>query len=253
MALYPYLSLLAADSKTERHERLSSVNETIPQVIFGGEWTTRITFVNTRGTAVGFPLQFYGTSGQMLNVPLVGISPVASTYTVSIPAGGQVTVETAYAPGNPTVTGSGYADVPCQVQPDDACGRVAGIITLRNRNSTRPDFEAVSSLRSGTKLALLPFDNSVGHQTVIMLTSDTRFSTLTITAAIRNSAGERVHLDQFTIAPRGTMLFNLAEKWPQSSAIRGTVEFTSPNYGLIVTALRLNPSNSFASIEAFEY
>ena len=235
-----------------KQERLSSVNETVPQVIFGGEWTTRLTFVNTRASAVKFPVQFFGADGRPLMVPAAGIGTF-SAFDITIPAGGQVSIETAYAPETATKTGTAYADIPCVVEPDDACGRVAGIVMLRNRNSTRPDFEAVFSLRTGAKRGLVAFDHVAGGGTVLMVASDSRFRTLEITAAIRVANGARVALDQFTLPPRGTTLINVAERWPQSAGIRGTVELTSVDYGLIVTGLRLNSSNSFAPLDSFEW
>lgn len=252
LILLCFFSAALFGASSGKQERLSSSNETVPQVIFGGEWTTRLTFVNTRSSAVKFPVQFFGADGRALVVPAVGIGSF-SAFELTIPAGGQVSVETAYAPDSPTRTGTAYADIPCTVEPEDACGRIAGIVVLKNRNATRPDFEAVFSLRSGSKRGLVAFDHVGGGGTVLMVASDTRFSTLQITAAIRDANGARVALDQFTLPPRGTTLINVAERWPQAAGIRGTVELTSVDYGLIVTGLRLNPSNSFAPLDSFEW
>lgn len=162
-------------------------------------------------------------------------------------------METEYAPNSATRIGTAYADFPCTSGADDSCGRIAGQVLLRNRNATRPDFEAVSSLRSGNQRSLLPFDNVAGHQTVLMLANADTFRQITVTAAIKDANGNRIHLDQFNMQTRSSMLINMAEKWPQSQGIRGTVELTTQSSSLILTALRINPSNSFASIEAFEW
>lgn len=252
--LLPLILGIAASAAERAAERISSLNETVPQVIFGGEWTTRITFINTRSSVARFPLSLFGADGRALTVPLVGVDgPPSANYQVTVPAGGQLLVETAYDPGAPTITGTAYADFPCTTTPEDACGRIAGLVMLRNRNATRPDFEAVFSLKSGTRRGLVAFDHAGGGGTVLMVASDNRFATLTITAAIRDQNGNRVALDQFTLPSRGTMLVNLAEKWPASAGIRGSIELTSDSLGLIVTGLRINPSNSFAPLNAFDW
>lgn len=254
---YPALFLLfaaAALSAERQAERISALNRTAPQVIVGGEWTTRITFLNTRSSTVEFPLNFFGADGRAMIVPLIGVDgEPAARYRLTVPAGGQLSVETAYDPNTPTRTGTAFAEFPCAVQPDDACGRVAGLVMLRNRNSTRPDFEAVFSLKSGTRRGLIAFDHAGGGGTVLMIASDNSFSTMQVTAAIRDANGARVALDQFNVAPRATMLINIAERWPAAAGIRGSIELTSDAFSLIVTGLRLNASNSFAPLDAFDW
>lgn len=228
---------------------LSSSDETIPQIIFGGEWSTKLTFTNLRSTTVDVPVAFYGADGRALAVPFIG-RPTGTSQRVTIPAGGQVTLET-QSTSNSSTTGWGEADIPCTGS-SDSCGQVAIMSTLRNRNSTRPDFEAVFHARSSGDKAILPIDNSAGHSTVLMIVNDSSFRTETITVAFRDQSGARVHLDQFTLPIRGTILVNVAEKWPVAASLIGTADFTAQNSSMVLTALRINPTNSFTPIEAFE-
>lgn len=240
-----------AETPSKNTSYLSALDESAPQVIFGGEWTTKITLTNLRASAVEFPIAFYGPDGRAQQVPILGRT-TASSYRVSIPARGQVTLETPYDTSAPGRTGWAQVDVPCTTSGPDTCGRVAGTVTLRNRNATRPDFEAVFQFRHFSDQIILPIDNTAGHSTVLMIVNESSFREDTITVSFRDQNGSRVHLDQFTLGPRATLLVNVAEKWPQTANFKGVADFTSGETSMILTGLRINPTNSFTPIEGFE-
>lgn len=197
---------------------------------------------------VEFPLSFYGQDGRPLSISFVGRAG-AATHRVSIPARGQVILETPIETSGRTSVGWGAMDVPCSTASNDSCGLVAGVVTLRNRNPVRPDFEATFSFRSSTDRTVVPIDNAGGHGTVLFLLNDSQFRTESVTVAFRDQSGTRILLDQFEVPVRNTLLVNVAERWPALSAMRGTADFVGERSSLIVIGLRINPTNSFAAVE----
>lgn len=249
------VSLLAAPLLTAqkaRQIRVSSLDENLPIILFGQEWTTKLTFHSFNTAPTRIPVEFFATNGQPLAVPFNDSR--ASTMTVTLEPGQSTVFETAYEPSaSATGVGRGKLDIPCSA---DTCGGIATTVNIRNRANGRPDFEAIFPAQGSDDRTVLPVDNSRGHSTVVMIGND-GFSTssarnATITISFRDRSNTRVHLDQFEIPNRGARLLNLSE-YSQLRDFQGVADFSAINsFGITVVGLRINPTNSFTPILPYE-
>lgn len=73
-----------------------------------------------------------------------------------------------------------------------------------------------------------------------------------MTVAFRDEAGNRVHLDQFTMLPKTSQFYTLAAKYPQTASVRGVAEFSVSDGYLVLCGLRINPTNAFTALQAWE-
>ena len=250
--LFTFLTLsVASFSQPAPKIRVSSFAEVAPLLIAGGEWTSQIILTSYRSTPVTIPVSFFGQDGKPLTVPLIGMSAGAK-IDVTIPSFGTAFVETQ----RPTQSIVGWAliDVPCTGS--EACGDVLGQVILRNRASGRPDYEAVFPFSERlTSRLIMQFDNTAGFDTTLIVTNaenDSFSRPMTVTAAFYNNSGIRVHLDQFTVPVGGNLFFSTSDKFPQIRGQRGVLDLTATNGDLVAAGLRINPTNAFAPILAFE-
>jgi hypothetical protein len=231
--------------------RVSSLAEVAPLLIAGGEWTTQIVLTSYRTAAVTVPVSFFGQDGRPLSVPIVGMAS-ATKIDITIPSLGTAFIETQ----RPTQSIVGWAivDVPCAGV--EACGDVLGQVILRNRAAGRPDYEAVFPFSERiTSRLIMQFDNTAGFDTTLIVTNPENYSfsrPMTVTAAFYNSSGARIHLDQFTVPVAGNTFFSTSERYPQVRGQRGIIDLTATNGDLVAAGLRINPTNAFAPILAFE-
>ena len=231
--------------------RVSSLAEVAPLLIAGGEWTTQIVLTSYRPAAVTVPISFFGQDGKPLVVPLVGMA-AASKIDVTIPPQGTAYVETQRPAAS--LVGWALTDIPCSGS--GSCGDVFAQVILRNRATGRPDYEALFpfSERISSNL-ILQFDNTQGFDTTLIVTNAENYSfsrPMTVTAAFYNGSGNRIHLDQFNVPVGGNTFFSISQKYPQVQGQRGYIELTTTNGDLVAAGLRINPTNAFAPILAFE-
>jgi hypothetical protein len=92
------------------------------------------------------------------------------------------------------------------------------------------------------------------NESVLMVVNDSPFaSPISFTVTCKDNMGKIVPLDQITLAQNASMIFNLKEKWPILEKFVGAVEFTSANSTIVLSAIRINPTNSFTPLPTFEY
>ncbi len=189
-----------------------------------------------------------------LAVQFSGNKPVSAS-TISIPPGETFVVSTEYNPDAEPIAGWGRMDVPCTITSSSVfCGDVAAVVTLKNRNSTRPDFEAVLPAKEAVSHTALLVDNRKDNETVLMLVNDSTFlSPISFKVVCKDSKGTTVLIDQITMSQNASLIFNLKERWPSLQDFVVRVEFSSSTATVVLTAIRINPTNSFTPIPTFEY
>lgn len=237
------ISGFAADT---RSVRVSGADNTIPQFVYGGGWTSSLHFVNTSDATVRFTARFWSDSGQPWTVPLEGVGSF-SAVEVTIPA--KQTMEVRTVEGGAVVQ-QGWVELAYSGATGSDIGAFA---TFRQRVPGRPDFEAVVPLGYdfGTRSFLL-FDEQAGFSTGIALVATRTFGATTVTFNIRNSTGERLVLDQITLQPRQKIVFSLTERFPAAAGQRGSIELTSSPGTFAALGLRFNPTGAFTSFHSLD-
>lgn len=232
------LMAIFAYGESPRKVNISSLDDVIPQLVVGGGWSTSITLVNIDEGAVSVPIKYFDGNGQ----PWVPRG--LPTAPINIPAKGTVTINT--AEDGDLQQGWAQLDFPC-------CPDVSGYAIFKQRVAGRPDLEAVVPLAdSYSQRSVLMFDNTNGYSTGIALVNTDSFTTATVTVAIRDEAGQRIHLDQFTMPKQSKQVFSMPDRFAPSTGRRGSIEFTASPGRISVLGLRFNPGGAFTSIHALE-
>ena len=219
-------------------------DEVIPQVVFGGGWSTSISITNLDDTSIRIPVAFRRTNGQVWSVPIVGRA-ASATHTVDIPAHGTAFLELPDGSGD-LQQGWAILDIPC-------CPNVGGFAVFRQSVPGRPDFEGVVPFAdSFEERSVLMFDNTRGFATGIALVNPREFGGTLFTLVFRDEAGNRIHLDQITIPRQQQQVFVLADRFPQTANRRGSMEIQGVSSYISALGLRFSPGGAFTSFHSFE-
>jgi hypothetical protein len=171
---------------------------------------------------------------------------------VIIPPQGTAFVQT-QQPAN-SIVGWALADIPCSS--GAGCGDVLGQVILRNHVTVRPDYEAIFPFsESIASHLIMQFDNTANFDTTLIITNAENFSfsqPMIVTLAFYDGSGNRIWLDQLSIPIAGNTFFSMYQKYPQLRGQRGYVDLSAANGDLVAAGLRINPTNAFAPILAFE-
>jgi hypothetical protein len=231
--------------------QLQGFEYVIPSVIIGGEWTSTIRFTNRGTTPVPttnvFLIDNAGNPMQATFQTTNGTVVTAASFTVNMPVGTMVEA---------TFLGTensqfGHAIIDCS-SPSCSSPGMYGEVALRNRNSTRPDFEAVFPFERPSSVQYMLFDGRNGLTTLLYLVNEMTFSnqiTLDI-VDINNRIIRTVPIPSSILSSQILMLHALA---PETIGIQGTLVIRAQSSSSLVTAvgLRINPSNSFTPLRAF--
>ena len=232
--------------------QLQSLEYVIPEVIIGGEWTSTLRFTN-RGTKAlpttnvyliddaGNPMlaTFQITDGSVLT---------ASAFSVTLGVGGMV--EGTFLGGSNT--SFGHAIIGCS---SAGCGTpgLYGEVALRNRNSTRPDFEAVFPFERPYTLQYMLFDGRNGLTTALYLVNES--TTLTqIAIDVVDTNNRILRTVNLTFAGLSSQIQTLHVLAPETIGIQGTLvirALSGAQAFITATGLRINPTNSFTPLRAF--
>jgi hypothetical protein len=223
----------------------------VPELILGGEWTSTIKLTN-RGTAP-IPttiVYFVDNNGSPMNSTFQTTSGSTVTgpgFTFSLNVGG--ILQGTFIGGSSTQYGQAY--VTCSA---NGCGTpgLYAEVTLRNHNSTRPDFESVFPFETPASLQYMLFDGTNGYTTTLYVNSESTSPT-TVAMDVRDTNNTLVTTVNIPLAAAGSTIFTLHALAPQTIGILGTLVFRSPSSSVLITAtgLRINPSNSFTPLRAF--
>jgi len=226
-----------------------SVEFIIPELILGGEWTSVIKLTNRSSVVIPKTAVFFvDNSG----------NPMTTTFQIS---SGQTITDTGFTfflnPGGMiegTFLGSGNTQFGHAII--DLCSSgpcLTGLyaeVTLRNRNSTRPDFESVFPLEQPATLQYMLWDHRDGVSTVLYLCNESTTSS-TVTLDFTNTANQLVRSVTVQMSALGSQILTLNSLAPETIGIQGTLAIRGNGAFITATALRINPSNSFTPMRAF--
>jgi hypothetical protein len=233
--------------------RLQGLEYVIPQLILGGEWTSSVKLTN-RGTKT-IPVTnvfFVDNLGNPMTATFQASngSVVTDTgFSFSLPIGGLL--DATFIGGASTLFG--HAIIDCSAA---GCGTpgLYGEVTLRNRNSTRPDFESVFPFEQPASLQYMLFDGRNGFTTTLYLVNNNT-SPSTIFIDLVDSTNHLIRTISLPFRAYESQILTLHVLAQETIGIEGTLVFRSQNgsgAGLATaTALRINPSNSFTPTRAF--
>jgi len=220
---------------------------TFGQVISGGSWKTTLTLVNTSAAPATGKLNFWGTDGQPLILPLAfpGADGRSSTTASSI--------ECSLEPGATFVVESEALDaLDAQIGWVElqAAKEVIGFAVLRLKLAPDRSAEAMLAFEQREGAAfLLPYDNSNGFQTGMAVTNQSPDSPADLTLVLRDEAGSTLSTEPLSLPVRGHTSFSIGDKYNVLSGRRGTVEVRSSSGSrLNVLGLRFSPFGSFTAV-----
>lgn len=260
-------SIGVLDTRTveiQTRERFAVKQQTLeavgPQFIVGGEWTTTVRFFN-RGTRSIPVTNFYflDNTGSPL---MVTFQTVTTNFQGQMVKGDPVTGVGATVTLQPGIGIEGnFLSTAATAQYGhillDACGASLGCSTaglygeviLKNRNSTRPDFESVFPFEQPASLQYIPFDHRDGFTTTLYLVSP--LSASTVTLDFRNLADRSIRTLTIPMLQSESKILSLHALAPETIGTLGTLVINSGTAFVVPTALRINPTNSFTPIRAF--
>jgi hypothetical protein len=214
-----------------------TVQQVLPQFVFGGGWYTALYFSNTSSSPVSFPVSFTADNGTPLIVPTVQ----GSSTTVSLAAGGTAIIEAL----NSGPLTEGYVSVTLP-------GGVVGYGVFRQSVPGIADQEAVVPFSpvSATS-AIFTFDDTSYVTSFAIVNPSNVANTATVT--VRNSSGTVLGTSSIALPAQ-----NKTEKELRALAglgtlagARGSVQFTVTTGNVAVLGLRFN-GVAFTSIPTVE-
>ncbi len=222
----------------------------IPELIIGGEWTSSITLTNRGAQPIpptnvyfvdnlGNPMSatFQTTSGNVITGP---------GFSFSLAVGG--ILEGTFFGSATTLFGSGV--VGCSATSCGTPGLYAEV-SLRNTNSTRPDFESIFPFEEPASLQYMLFDGRNGVTTTLYLVNDSTAATV-VSLGVRDTSNNLIATVPVPMNGLTSQILTLHVIAPQTIGIQGTLVISGQNNALItITALRINPTNSFTPVRAF--
>ena len=228
----------------------------VPELIIGGEWTSTIKLIN-KGNAMIPPsdVYFIDSAGNPMQATFqttggARVTDYGFTFTLGTAAG---ILETTFYGGKDTQFGHALIDpTAC---PSSAGCSLYGEVTLRNRNSSRPDFESVFPLEEPNDVQYLLWDHRAGYSTVLYLVSENTTNNV-VSLEFRNTDDRLMRTVPITMRGGESQIITLGSIAPETLGTQGTLVIrgrnTAGGYPLIVaTALRVNPSNSFTPMRTF--
>lgn len=232
---------------------LQGIEYVVPELILGGEWTSTIKLTNQGNRSIPTtPVYFYDNFGNPLQATFqtTGGSVVTDVgFSFSLSVGSLL--EVTFFGGRDTLFGHGIVGCPA-----NGCGTpgLYGEVTLRNRNSTRPDFESVFPFEKPVPLQYMLFDGRNGFTMALYLSNENSTSSQ-IVLEVDDSLGRAVRTVTLTLGPLETQIQTLHVLSQETIGIQGTLVLQGRNSNgtalITATGLRINPSNSFTPLRAF--
>ncbi|HYW46756.1 MAG TPA: Ig domain-containing protein [Bryobacteraceae bacterium] len=224
---------------------------TIAQIASAGTWQTTITLVNTGASPAQARLSFFDDSGKPLALPLSfpqsassNGPTLASTLDRTVNPLSEVVIQSTGPDSQAPQTG--WAQVL-------TAGALSGSVILRETSgSTALEAQAPIDFRADNAY-FLPFDNTAGAATQVILANLSSAVGSSIGIVIRDDSGNLMQTGSLLggtlplIPPMGHTTFDLATNYPATKNRRGTVEFDSPG-GIAVLGVRSTSVGGFSAI-----
>jgi virginiamycin B lyase len=210
----------------------------------GNGWQTTFALVNTGSMAANATLNFYADSGAAQALPLTvletGATLTASTITQPVGPNASVWIQSAAPAAGALLSGSAQLAT---------TGNVSGYAIFRYNPNGQEAVVPIESRNAGTYL--IAFDNTGGTVTGLAISSSSAQS-VTIPVTIRNDSGVQVATPStIQLGANGHTSFTLAQQFPATANIRGTVEFDTPAGAEIsVLGIRSPPALTFTTLPA---
>lgn len=232
-----------------------SIEYVFPQLILGGEWTSVIKLTNRSSRTISSTtVYFVDNNGDPMKTTFqTTAGNVVNDFGFSFTLLPGHTLEGTFFGGRDTQFGHAFIGL-CQTSGSCITG-LYGEVMLKNKNSTRPDFESVFPLEQPTDLQYMLWDHRNGVTTVLYLVNESTKPT-TVTLDFYNTLNQLIRSVTLPALPSlGSTILTLHELAPQTIGLQGTLAIrgtTTASIALVTaTALRINPSNSFTPMRAF--
>ncbi len=218
---------------------VSNVGGSVAHIAAGGGWKTTVVLVNTGASAAGAHLAFFDDNGSPLLLPLsfpqTGDQSPASLVDRTIAANASLVVESVGA--DSVATGS------VQLTTD---GQVSGYAILEYLASGQ---EAVAPFgSSGANAYVIPFDHTGGIATGTAVNNVSALA-IHVPVILRDDAGNQIGAGSLALPANGHKAFVLADEFPVTANIRGTIEFATPVGAEInVLGIRTTPALTFTTL-----
>jgi virginiamycin B lyase len=223
---------------------ISTNTGVLPQVVYGGPWTSTITITNTGSDAGSATLHFFDDYGNPLQLPL------------SSPQGAfdAVTTNSFTAAVSPNSTLLIRISAPSTREAQEGWAQVNFIGTLSGSalfslEQAAGKQEAVVSLETRSPAGfVLPFDNTNGYTNGIAVANASSQNTM-LDVIIRDSRGTIQLADSIGVGAFGHASFVLTDFFPSTAGEQGTIEFSTRDNGRPIGILELRfTSTGFSSI-----
>ncbi len=212
----------------------------LPQLAYGGGWSTTVYLANTGSAAGTCTLNFYDDSGNTLAAPVNGGALLAVLNQALVP-GAAVSFDFP----NTGPLRQGWISL-------DLAAGVTGYAVFRQTVVGAQDQEAVVPLvAAGAVSASFPFDNRSLVTTAAVVNPSNAATMVNI--SVRNAAAATIGTTQITLQPRSKTAFVLADLpgLGLAATANGTVDFvTASPASVAVLGLRFR-SSAFTSIPAY--
>jgi hypothetical protein len=209
----------------------------------GGGWKTTVILLNNGSSPAQAQVSFFDDNGNPLTLPLTFpqgtiAAMSAPTVTQTIPAGGEVVIES-QGPDTALTLGS------AQLSTD---GSVGGFIIFRY-NPTGQEAAVPLQVQNAASYTL-SFDNTGGLGTGVAVANASN-QPATVQTTVRDDTGAVLATDSIKLAGSGHLSFALSDRYAAAAQHRGTIQFQTPANGQIsVLGIRAAISGAYTTIPA---
>jgi hypothetical protein len=236
------LLLLAASAYAQKRNYIPSgwPWDTLPHVVDGLSWSTSIIMTNLQKSPARYKLDFFDNNGNAVVIEFLRVGRAAS-YSGVIPTNGSVVIAT---PGTSTSLLQGWAQLDSL-----ATDRVGIMAVFTQRIAGRPDYEATVPASTAVEFdSVMPFDNTNGFVTGVVLLNPTETGSITTTVTIFDESGTSLRTETITLGARSKIVFPMPDRWPESRGRRGTISIDSIPTSISILGLRFHPGGSFTTV-----
>jgi YD repeat-containing protein len=208
-------------------------------------WQTTFVLVNTGASSAQANLKFFDDNGNPLPLPLtfpqpgMGSPTTAATLNQTIAAGQSLYVQSAGPVSAALLTGSAQLT---------ASGNVGGFVIFRYNPNGQ---EAVVPLENrNASTYFLAYDNTAGTVTGVAISSVSQ-SAINVPITLRDDTGAVLGTGSILLGANGHTSFLLAQHFPQTAGLRGTIGFNTPQGAQIsVLGIRSPLTLTFTTLPA---
>jgi hypothetical protein len=205
----------------------------------GDGWSTTVELINFSASFAEAHVKFFDDLGSPVELPLIfgGNSTNASSVDQTLAPHAHLVIQSNAMDGAPLQIGSAQLTTN---------GKVSGFIRFRYGPRDQEAIVPIESRNDGSYV--LAFDNTGGLATGVAVANQSALA-VTIGAVIRDNTGAPFGVGTVHLQPNGHSAFVLANQFPSTGNISGTVEFLTPANGPVsVLGLRFPASGQFSTI-----